>query len=251
MAICAVLDVMESRDWKLLLFAALSAALSVAAIRLIILQYEIRGGMKLTEDLSYLARLVMGLKDGGGAAGWYNGYTDRFLPLDVTAEMEREMAMADLREVLAAFAADPGSLPAFLREKMLTQWLEPTNGCLWYGHLNGQHGALKEWAAPVYAQGSGIRAALEGYMNIFQQTLYLLATVGAASLFRGKKRPESLVLPLILLGGVAYHLIFEAKSSYSYMYVLLLMPLAAQGLAALERAVCKARKNARGENGEG
>ena len=233
MAICAVLDMMVSRDWKLLLFAGLSAVLSVAAIRLIILQYELRGGMRLTEDLSYLARLVMGLRGGGGAAGWYNGYTDKFLPLDVTAEMEREMAMADLREVLAAFAADPGSLFAFLREKLLTQWLEPTNGCLWYGNLNGQHGVLKDLAAPVYAQGSGLRAALEGYMNVFQQALYWLSAAGIANLFRRKKGPASLVLPLILLGGVAYHLIFEAKSSYSYMYVLLLMPLAAQGLAAV------------------
>lgn len=242
MVICAVLDVMKSRDWKILLFAALSVALSVAAIKLIILQYEIRGGMKLTEDLSYLARLVMGLKEGGGAAGWYNSYTDKFLPLGVTAEMEREMAMADLREVLAAFAADPGSLVAFLREKLLSQWLEPTNGCLWYGNLNGQHGVLKELAAPVYAQGSGLRAAFEGYMNVFQQTLYLLSAVGAACLIRRKKEPVHLVLPLILLGGVAYHLIFEAKSSYSYMYVLLLMPLAAQGLHALERWLCARRR---------
>jgi len=238
MGICAVLDVMESRDYKLLLFAALSAALSVAAIRLIILQYEIRGGMKLTEDLSYLARLVMGLKGGGGASGWYNGYTDKFLPLDVTAQMEREMAMADLREVLAAFAAEPGSLLVFLREKLLTQWLEPTNGCLWYGNLNGQHGALKALAAPVYAQGSGLRAALEGYMNVFQQALYLLSAAGAVDILRKKRGPASLVLPLVLLGGVAYHLIFEAKSSYSYMYVLLLLPLAAQGLCELESWLC-------------
>ena len=135
------------------------------------MQYELRGGMRLTEDLSYLARLVMGLKDGGGAAGWYNSYTDKFLPLDVTAQMERDMALADLKEVLAAFADEPGSLFAFLREKLLSQWLEPTNGCLWYGNLNGQHGPLAGLAAPVYTQGSGLRAALEGYMNVFQQAL--------------------------------------------------------------------------------
>jgi len=238
MAICAALDVLHSRDWKILLFAALSAVLSMAAIRLIILQYEIRGGMKLTEDLSYLARLVMGLKDGGGAAGWYNGYTDKFLPLGVTAQMEHEMAMADLKEVLAAFAAEPGSLFAFLREKMMTQWLEPTNACLWYGNLNGQHGKLAEMAAPVYMQGSGLRAALEGYMNVFQQAQYLLSCAGVVSLLRRKADAKHLVLPLIFVGGVMYHLIFEAKSSYSYTYILLLMPLAVQGLCELERLAC-------------
>ena len=245
MVICAVLDVMQRKDWKILLFAVLSAVLSVTVLRLAIMQYELRGGMKLTEDLSYLARLVMGLKDGGGAAGWYNSYTDKFLPLDVTAQMEHDMALADLKEVLAAFAAEPGSLFAFLREKLLSQWLEPTNGCLWYGNLNGQHGSLAALAAPVYTQDSALRAALEGYMNVFQQALYLLAFVGTVSLLPKKAETGSLALPLILLGGVMYHLIFEAKSSYSYMYVLLLMPLAVQGLASLERRVCAVWKTCR------
>ena len=243
--ICAVLDALESRDYKILFFAGLSAALSMAAIRLAIMQYEIRGGVKLTEDMSALARLVMGLKDGGGAAGWYNSYTDKFLPLSVTAEMEREMAMADLREVVKAFAADPGSLACFLREKLLTQWLEPTNGCLWYGNLNDQHGPLAQLAAPVYGQDSALRRLLEGYMNVFQQGLYLLACVGMGKLLREKKNGGSLALALVFIGGVAYHLIFEAKSSYSYMYVLLLLPLAAQGLYVLEAWLSKAIKKIR------
>ncbi len=242
MVICAVLDVLRSRDWKILLFAALSVVFSVTALRLVILQYELRGGMRLTEDLSYLARLVMGLKDGGGAAGWYNSYTDKFLPLDVTAQMEHDMALADLKEVLAAFAADPGALFAFLREKLLSQWLEPTNGCLWYGNLNGQHGPLAGLAAPVYTQGSGLRAALEGYMNVFQQALYILSCAGVLRLLRRKADAGHLALPLILLGGVLYHLVFEAKSQYSYMYVLLLTPLAVQGLELLCEALGSLRR---------
>lgn len=234
MALCAVLDAMNSRDWKILGFAVLSAVMGSGMLKLIILQYEIRGGVKLTEDLSALARLVMGFIGGGGAPGWYNGYTDKFLPLDVTAQMEREMALEDLKGVAAAFAADPGSFWMFLREKLLTQWLEPTNGCLWYGNLNGQHGPLAELAKPVYTQGSGLRAALESYMNVFQQALYLLSALGVVSLMRRRNGAGSLALPLILLGGVMYHLIFEAKSSYSYMYVLMLIPLAAAGLGVLE-----------------
>ena len=235
MVIGAVIDMLRSRDVKVLLFAALSAALSVLAIKLVILQYEIRGGMKLTEDLSALARLVMGLKDGGGAAGWYNGYTDKFLPLSVTAAEEHTMAMEDLKAVMAGFT--PGSLIVFLREKLLTQWLEPTLGCLWYGNLNGQHGPLAALAALVYTQGSNLRALLEGYMNVFQQALYLLSAVGAARLVKDKCDAGRLVIPLIALGGVAYHLIFEAKSQYSYMYVLLMIPLAVQGMAAVEMII--------------
>ena len=46
------------------------------------------------------------------------------------------------------------------------------------------------------------------------------------------------VLPaLILLGGLSYHLLFEAKSQYAMPYFVLMMPIAAYGLFALFRRV--------------
>ena len=144
------------------------------------------------------------------------------------------MAMADLKEVLSQFAAEPGLFLRFLREKLLTQWLEPTCGSLWYGNLNGQHGPLAALAAKIYTQGGALRAVLEGYMNVFQQALYLLACAGGASLLRREKRSGFLVLLLSVLGGLLYHLIFEAKSQYSYMYMVMLLALAAQGALVIE-----------------
>ena len=45
------------------------------------------------------------------------------------------------------------------------------------------------------------------------------------------------LLPLILLGGLSYHLLFEAKSQYALPYFMLLLPLAGAGLTALFRKV--------------
>ena len=74
MMICALLYGMERGDWRLLGFAVLSAVLAVLLARFAIWQYEWRSGVTLREDVSMLARLVMGLQDGPRAAGWYNGY---------------------------------------------------------------------------------------------------------------------------------------------------------------------------------
>ena len=48
-----------------------------------------------------------------------------------------------------------------------------------------------------------------------------------------KKEICQCLLPLILLGGVLYHLLCEAKSQYSFSFFLLMIPLAACGLSAL------------------
>ena len=78
-------------------------------------------------------------------------------------------------------------------------------------------------------------------MNVFQQALYLLSFMGVLSLLRSKTKAVDLALPLILLGGVMYHLLFEAKSQYSFMCVLLLIPVATQGLSLLEKAISALR----------
>ena len=45
------------------------------------------------------------------------------------------------------------------------------------------------------------------------------------------------LLPLILLGGLLYHLLFEAKSQYAMPYFLLMLPLAAYGFFRLFRKI--------------
>ena len=89
----------------------------------------------------------------------------------------------------------------------------------------------------MYAQGDALRTALEAYMNVFQQVLYLLACVGLAGTIRRKPGSLQLLLPLYVLGGVLYHVLFEAKSQYAYIYMLLTLPSSALGLELLAQGV--------------
>ena len=227
MGIAAVLDVMTSRDWKLLGFAALSVVLAAALSRGVIAQYELRSGVRLTGDVSMLARLVMGLQEGGPAAGWFNRYTEQFFGFDVTAAQERATASADLAARLSQMRADPRMTAAFFRDKLLSQWLEPTYSTMWYGNLCEKTGGL---AQAVFAQDGLVRALLEGYMKISQQVFYILAVLGLIGTLLTKRSVAQLILPLTILGGLLYHMIFEAKSQYIYVYALFMIPLAARGL---------------------
>lgn len=74
-------------------------------------------------------------------------------------------------------------------------------------------------------------------MGAMQRALYLLALIGTADGIRKRRDVLQTVLPLIVLGGMMYHMLFEAKSQYAYVYAVLLVPLAARGVCLLEDGI--------------
>ena len=73
-----------------------------------------------------------------------------------------------------------------------------------------------------------------------------LAAVGSVCALRKKGGAALLMIPVTVLGGALYHLIFEAKAQYAYPYMVYMLPLAAAGLCRLEdgaaRLICSGKK---------
>ncbi len=65
-------------------------------------------------------------------------------------------------------------------------------------------------------------------MNQFQQLIFFGMLLSLFELWR-RRDMESSLLPLIILGGLLYHLLFEAKSQYAMPYFVLMIPMAAFG----------------------
>ena len=237
--ICAVLDALNRRTIKPLAFALAAAVFAMVLAKGVVWQYEKRSGVMLRGDVSMLARFEMGLQEGGGAAGWFNCYTEPFFAFDVSREQQRAIVMADLQKSMEQFRENPASARAFAAEKFFSQWLEPTYGTLWNGALCEHGGAWDGLCEALFSQESGIRSALETCMGAMQRALYLLALIGTADGIRKRKDSLQTALPLIVLGGMMYHMLFEAKSQYAYVYAVLLVPLAARGLCRLEDYLTK------------
>ena len=241
--ICAAVHALQRKDGFLLLCAALSVVLCFALPAGVIRLYELRAGVTLAPDTGMLLRLAMGMQDSMIAAGWYNGVIEEYWPLSVTPEMEKAAALEMLAARLREFAADPAGAWAFFREKCLTQWAEPSYDILWYGAVCGKSGRFNGLAHAIFRDGSPVRALLAGYMNIFQQAAYVLALIGTCGMIREKRiEAVQLMLPVTVLGGFLYHMLFEAKSQYIYPYMLLLLPLAAAGMDLLAGRARNKRK---------
>lgn len=241
--ICAAVHALQRKDGFLLLCAALSVALCMALPAGVIRLYELRAGVTLAPDTGMLLRLAMGMQDSVIAAGWYNGVIEEYWPLSVTPEMEKAAALEMLAARLREFAADPAGAWAFFREKCLTQWAEPSYDILWYGAVCGKSGRFNGLAHAIFRDGSGVRALLAVYMNVFQQAAYALALIGTCGMIKEKRTGAvQLMLPVTVLGGFLYHMLFEAKSQYIYPYMLLLLPLAAKGLMMLDGGIRRIRR---------
>ncbi len=241
--ICAAVHALQRKDGFLLLCAALSAVLCFALPAGVIRLYELRAGVTLAPDTGMLLRLAMGMQDSVIAAGWYNGVIEEYWPLSVTPEMEKAAALEMLAARLRKFAADPAGAWAFFREKCLTQWAEPSYDILWYGAVCGKSGRFNGLAHAIFRDGSGVRALLTVYMNVFQQAAYVLVLIGTCGMLKEKRvGAVQLMLPVTVLGGFLYHMLFEAKSQYIYPYMLLLLPLAAAGMDLLAGRARNKRK---------
>ena len=79
-------------------------------------------------------------------------------------------------------------------------------------------------------------------MKAWQQALYVLASIGLIRTIRERHDAAKLVIPVAVLGGFLYHMIFEAKSQYIYVYALYLVPAAAYGLCTIGDRIRARRK---------
>ena len=244
--ICALMHGWARKDGKIVLFAALSFAIGKGALAAVTAWYAQKGGVTFRANVSMWARLAMGMQESPIAAGWYNNYTERFFSADVTAEQEKAQTLADIGAQLCRMRENPAAALAFYREKLLTQWLEPACDMLWSGQLSEKAGRYTGVIRGIYGAPGALRGWMEGYMDAMQTAVYALAAVGGVCALRKKGGAALLMIPVTVLGGALYHLIFEAKAQYAYPYMVYMLPLAAAGLCRLEdgaaRLICSGKK---------
>mgnify|MGYP002555113795 CR=1 FL=1 len=128
---------------------------------------------------------------------------------------------------------------AFYREKLLTQWLDPAYDSLWMGELSEKVGRYNGLIGSIYRRKDGLRTLMDGYMDAMQTAVYALSALGGVRLLKKKGDMAALALPVTILGGALYHLLFEAKAQYAYPYMVYMLPLAAMGLCALAEKLKK------------
>ncbi|MEG1274329.1 MAG: glycosyltransferase family 39 protein [Ruthenibacterium sp.] len=243
-AFCIVLALtaLQRKSWRLLVSIAALCVVVAAGPAAVQKSYEIRSGQPMDSDTPKLVWLSMGLEESDMAMGWFNGKTySAMAQAGLDAELCAAQQKADIAARLKLFAHDPAYARSFFMQKLNSQWINPTFGCLHASGITDPEMVARWPALQSYFQSRTYDSLVIRLTGAAQTLVYAAAAIGMLCLAR-RGRADHTCLALIALGGFLYLMLSEAKAQYAFSYYLMLLPYAAHGCcAAWHAALCGAR----------
>lgn len=188
---------------------------------------------KLPEGIPKIAWIAMGLQSNDYIEnGWYNSYNwNVYSSSNFDSAKTTSICLESIKESVQSFIQAPISAFQFFYKKFISQWNDPSfNSQIvveWYSRHRDDHSALAKYL--IYGKG---RMVLESFMNWYHFLVLFGACIFTGFHIRKRSLPLML-LPLCVLGGYLFHLIWEAKGRYGLGYFILCVPMAAWGLSKI------------------
>lgn len=238
MVIILLLDIVQKQKWKLLAGFAAFLVLIPVGKDLPIRFYEARTGYDFGSGIPMVAWASMGLHTAkGDRPGWNNGAltTGVYDHFEHDPDKTSAYSLEKIKERLADFSENPSDAVFFFGKKIASQWNESTFQSIWNVQVRGVNGKRVGIAKLICDDQPALFTRL---CDVGHMINLLGACVGLVLLFR-RRRAQDALLPLIILGGFLYHLIFEAKSQYVMVYLLWMIPIAGYGWQWIQEACTK------------
>ena len=208
----------------------------------VIASYAGRSGAVLNTQVSQTLYAYMGISDCNMAPGWYNGVAMETLrDNNMDVKKANEIASEGIKNRLE-YLSKNNLLFEFEKKKLLSQLNEPAFESIWLSQVREHNLAQGEQISPIVTSvySGGLAKVLDNWFNYYNMIVYIAFAAGMIFLIRRKKlKPWMIILPVAVLGGVLYHMLFEGKSQYLLPYFLLLIPFAVYGLIEGAKAINK------------
>lgn len=230
--IILVLDTIVNKRIKNIFFICLTIFLLSVCNMGIKNFYEIRTGKKLTDGMPRILHVNMGLNDNEDRAnGWYDGSTiEIFEENNWDIEKTKKDGNERVKNRIIHFIQNPSRAYKFFREKMLTQWIEPTHQTIWINiPLKDYDRQMNEISLSLYSKNGTLNKLLDLYFAVYQLMIYSMSTIYFIKNVKTIDYKQSLLI-LIFFGGFLFQIFWEAKSLYTIIFTILLLPYAAKEL---------------------
>ena len=214
-----------------LAYLVLSISLSFALPKSASSFYESRSGIKLKQSIPMTSFIAMGLNESGNAPGWYN-YFHTITNFEIHNFDTQEASQASVEEIknrLKYFSENKHYRDEFFYKKFVSQWNETSYQSIWNNKVRMQYqekGKLSEWVCNDGEQKT------KAYMDIYTQLIFAGVLLGSIACLR-KKELMQIIFPLVIIGGMMYHLMAESKSQYAMPYYILMTGFTAVGICWL------------------
>ncbi len=238
MLLFLLLFALVERNIRYLLFAGTLVILFIGGGFICKWGIEQVTGMSYPSGIPSIRGVDMGLSDTNKktAPGWWWSLKHRDAYLDNGYDYEGavEEHTESIKEQLQCFYYEPAYAMKFFTKKVLSSWTEPTFGSFWVMRTCQSGITQSHWVSSVVNGDASV--IILCCLDLFQSLAYagvFLWIIGK----RRDRRPECLILPVIVLGGFLFHLFWETKGQYIFPYFVLLLPYAANGFVLAVRAV--------------
>ena len=215
----------------------------LGAQKMIMTSIESKTGVEFEYAMPSVLWLAMGLQgdvDAGEVPGQYNAYnwstfSECGFDRDVSAEAGSDYILGRMQE----WFSNPDQMVLFFKTKLLNQWNEPSFGVFTVTRFMNEP---KRWVTNLYYGDT--YEMLYNMLDCLQSTVYILVLIYFVYLLIGKAskneegerigaiQPANYLPGLVMIGGILFSAIWEAKSRYVYPYMVIAMPYMA-GVAAL------------------
>lgn len=172
--------------------------------------------------------IAMGMQETDSACGWNNYYNvTTFTDSGCDSKASSEQAKKDIIERIGFFAANPGEAAQFYLNKYESQW-----NCPLYQSV--QMNSRIE-GTPDKIQGSILFFENAYYMvrsfsNIHHSAVFLCALIGLIYMLVRRKRIENYIIPVVIVGGMLFSLMWEGKARYCFPYYVFILVLSAAAM---------------------
>ena len=225
------IDIIETKKWKnfvmipILIVLLFSSNISIKSF------YQYKTGQEISKGIPKLLWINMGLNyNNTRANGWYDASTLYFYKKSGYNYQEaKNIAKNEIRLKLNNFIKNPGEAIGFFKEKILSQWIEPTHQSIWINIPIGENDReIDNLIVKSMFEGK-LNKILVGYFKIYQTSIYILSSIYFIMNMR-KINYKQILLAVAVIGGFLFQLIWEAKSLYTFIFVITLLPYAANTL---------------------
>lgn len=176
--------------------------------------------------------VAMGLSDDGYKPGWYSQLTlDQYLEADCNEELATIRAKEIIKERIRVFNENKNYARYYFSYKIKSTWCEHTFQSLWSSALLLGESTTNTQLLKNIATGGVVYKIINVICNVIVTSIIMFAAIYMIFILNKKDIKEILLFPIIyFIGGFLFHLIWETKSQYVYVYIFVLIPYAASAV---------------------
>ena len=188
------------------------------------------GASDNVQGIPTTAWVVMSLQD-SQRSGWYTGYSyGVYENNDFDAGRARQECLGDLKTVIEQRMNDPKGTIDFFHRKITGLWSEASFGGFYNSRMDYQ--TILQGHNAIYNDAFAYTGKLHRILGLFLETYQSIVYLGVALYLwyhRKNRNLAALSGIIIFLGGFVFQLFWEIKSSYGFIYFVILIPYAITG----------------------